>query len=139
MLSSEALVDEVSEKVQTSPQSEELFKEYKGALAQETLARERYQGYKDGFAPAHRLSAARANFKGASLRADALRESYLASNQNQSGTAVPEIIGRATGASSDRGRVLQILLFVAIVAGIVVGTSLALIRGHREARRLLAP
>jgi hypothetical protein len=30
-------------------------------------------------------------------------------------------------------------LFVAIVAGIVVGTALALIRGHREARRLLSP
>jgi capsular polysaccharide biosynthesis protein len=139
VLVSEALVDEVSENIQMSPQSEGLFKEYKAALAQETLAKERYQGYRDGVAPPHRLSAARANFEGASLRADALRESYLASNQNQSGTAVPEIIGRATGASSDRSRTLQILLFVAIVAGIVVGTALALIRGHREARRLLSP
>jgi capsular polysaccharide biosynthesis protein len=139
VLTSEALVEEVSDSVSASPQSEELFKEYKAALAQETVAQERYQGYKNGYASPHRLSAARANFKGASLRADALRESYLASNQNQSGTAVPEIIGRATGASSDRSRTLQVLLFVAIVAGIVVGTALALIRGHREARRLLSP
>jgi uncharacterized protein involved in exopolysaccharide biosynthesis len=139
VLSSEALVHDVSRSVRMSLQSDELFKEYKAATAQENLAQERYRHYKADSAPPQQIAAARADLKGALLRAAALRQSYLASNQNQSGTAVPEIIGRATGASSDRGRVLQILLFVAVVAGILVGTALALVRGHREARRLLTP
>jgi uncharacterized protein involved in exopolysaccharide biosynthesis len=138
VLSSEALVHDVSRSVRESRQSDALFSEYKAAAAQENLARERYESYEAGSASPEELAAARADLKGAFLRADALKESYLASNQNQSGTAVPEIIGRASGATSDRWRILQILLFVAVVAGIVVGTALALVRGRREARRLLA-
>jgi hypothetical protein len=139
ILSSEALVHDVSKSVRVSQQSDALFKEYKAATAEENLARERYQSLKSVSGSPEEVAAARADLKGAFLRADALKQSYLASNQNQSGTAVPEIISRATGASSDRARVLQILLFVAAATGIVVGTALALIRGRREARRLLHP
>jgi capsular polysaccharide biosynthesis protein len=138
VLSSEALVRDVGRNVRVSRNSEELFSAYKAAAARENLAREQYRSYRMGSASQSQLATAQTELKAASLRADALRQSYLASSQNQTGTAVPQIIGRASDATSDRGRIMQILLFIAVVAGIVVGTALALIRGHREARRLLA-
>jgi capsular polysaccharide biosynthesis protein len=138
VLASEALIRDVSRNVRVSRNSQELFSEYRAAVAQENLARERYQSDRLGGAGPRRVASARTDFKAASLRVDALRQSYLASSQNQTGTAVPQIIGRASGATSDRVRIMQILLFAAVVAGIAVGVALALYRGHREARRLLA-
>ena len=92
-----------------------------------------------GSASQNQLATAQTELKAASLRADALRQSYLASSQNQTWLRRPADHRPGGGATSDRGRIMQILLFIAVVAGIVVGTALALIRGHREARAPAGP
>jgi uncharacterized protein involved in exopolysaccharide biosynthesis len=44
-----------------------------------------------------------------------------------------DVIEPARSASSDRNRILQLLVFIGVVAGLAIGVGLALLRANRKA------
>jgi hypothetical protein len=68
------------------------------------------------------------------LRREALRANYLNLIQGTAATARVETFARATSATSDRRRMLQIMLFLGLVAGVAAGTSFALLRAYSKSR-----
>ena len=68
------------------------------------------------------------------LRREALRASYLNLVQGTSSAPAVDEFSRATTATSDRFRMLQIMLFLGLVAGLAAGMALALLRTHHETR-----
>jgi uncharacterized protein involved in exopolysaccharide biosynthesis len=71
----------------------------------------------------------------AELRREALRGSYLTLSQGASSTPAVEEFSRATSATSDRARGMQILVFLGLVAGLASGVALALLRAHHKMRQ----
>jgi uncharacterized protein involved in exopolysaccharide biosynthesis len=72
------------------------------------------------------------------LRRDALLLTYQNSVQVRGARPPLEVFARATSASSDRYEVLQMLVFTALVGGLLAGLALALLRA-RPARRPAPP
>ena len=68
------------------------------------------------------------------LRREALRANYLNLVQGTAATASVEVFSRATTATSDRLRTLQMMGFLGLVAGVASGMALALFRGYRKSR-----
>jgi capsular polysaccharide biosynthesis protein len=64
-----------------------------------------------------------------------LHQSYSAARSQQSN--VPQVIAPALGATSDKLTKLAILLVGGLVAGLILGTALAMMRARRKASRLL--
>jgi capsular polysaccharide biosynthesis protein len=82
---------------------------------------------------------AEAAARAASARVAALRNSYLQSAAaKESAPATAHVLVKATGASSDRQQVLQIYIFIGLVAGVVGGAALANVVASRAVRRSLA-
>jgi len=73
----------------------------------------------------------------AKLRSDSLRSRYRLAQQSQTSVAAPRTLSPASGATSDRLATLQLLLFIALVAGAAAGLALALLRGNRQLRQHL--
>ncbi len=121
-LASQALVAEVDRASQADPAR--LLDEYRTA----ELDRERLSNRVDalaatGGAP---LASAQAELAAAEAHSTALRSAYGASQEN--GTVPLQVIQRADQAGSDRLSRLQLLIFVALVFGLVLGMGLALFR-----------
>lgn len=68
------------------------------------------------------------------LRREALRASYLNLIQGTGSTPAVDVFSRATTASSDRLRMLQIMLFLGLIAGLAAGVALALLRAYQGTR-----
>jgi uncharacterized protein involved in exopolysaccharide biosynthesis len=79
------------------------------------------------------LNRARAAAAAAKVRTDALREAYEQATQGKGAVALVDVIEPARGASSDRNRILQLLVFIGVVAGLAIGVGLALLRANRGA------
>ena len=71
----------------------------------------------------------------ADLQTQALGTQYQSRSTVTGETAGVELLKRAFTAESDRQKVLQQLVAIAIVAGLVVGAALALLLGRRATRR----
>jgi uncharacterized protein involved in exopolysaccharide biosynthesis len=84
-----------------------------------------------------RLGRARADAAAVELQARGLAADYAASRQTQGSTARVSVLEHAEGASNDRYQVMQLLAFVAAVAGVTIGLGLALLRTRRAGRRLV--
>jgi capsular polysaccharide biosynthesis protein len=84
-----------------------------------------------------RLGEARADAAATTLRVRGLAAEYAGSRHTQGTAAVVQVVEHATAASSDRYRVMQLLGFAGVVAGVAVGLGLALLRSRRLARRLV--
>jgi uncharacterized protein involved in exopolysaccharide biosynthesis len=74
----------------------------------------------------------------AQLRREALRASYQEAVQGGTASIAVESFSRASGATSDRRSMMQILVFVGLVGGIAAGVALALLRRARDIRRYRA-
>jgi hypothetical protein len=70
----------------------------------------------------------------AQLRLDALRASYQTAVQGGTSSIGVDAFTRASSPSSDRWRIAQILVFVALIGGLALGTALALLREARHLR-----
>ena len=68
------------------------------------------------------------------LRRDAVRASYLNLVQGTGSIPAVEEFTRASSATSDRMRMLQIMVFLGLVAGLAAGVALALLRARNETR-----
>jgi capsular polysaccharide biosynthesis protein len=80
------------------------------------------------------LAEARSEATVANLRLQTLETAYRTSRQSAGSAALVEIVERAASGRSDRTRVMQLLLFIAVVAGLAIGTALALLRANRRVR-----
>lgn len=69
------------------------------------------------------------------LRREALRASYQTAVQGGSTSIAVETFSRATPATSDEARTLQLMIFVGLIGGISLGAALALLRASRKLRR----
>ena len=68
------------------------------------------------------------------LRREALRASYLNLVQGTASAPAVEVFTRATSATSDRIRMLQIMLFLGLIAGLAAGMALVLLRAYQGMR-----
>jgi capsular polysaccharide biosynthesis protein len=120
-LTSDAMVTQV-ERSEQHP--EELLEEYRAA----ELERERLSKQVEllSVSPGEEQALARSELVAAEARAESLRTAYTL--RVQTGTVPLQVIQRADQASSDRSSRLQLLAFVAIVAGLIIGMALAVFR-----------
>ena len=70
----------------------------------------------------------------ARLRRDALSASYQVAVQGGTSSVGVDLFSPASTPTSDRSRMLQILVFVGLLGGIAAGIALALLRASREPR-----
>jgi uncharacterized protein involved in exopolysaccharide biosynthesis len=78
---------------------------------------------------------ARAAYETAELQKSALGGQYQARSSETANTPGVELLNRAFTAESDRQKVLQQFVAVALVAGLLFGAALALLLGRRTVRR----
>jgi uncharacterized protein involved in exopolysaccharide biosynthesis len=113
-LAAEALTREANRASDAAPG--QLLKEYQRAERERERAEARVET--GGSTPA-----SRADLVGANAQADAARKRYTAAVQG--GSVRLEIIQGPAEASSDRTSKLQMLLFVAVVLGFIIGSAIA--------------
>jgi hypothetical protein len=82
------------------------------------------------------LSRLRVAYETAKLRADALGQMFRDRQVELASTAGIETISRPALAGDDRRSVLQRLVAVGVLAGVVVGSALAILLGARRRRRM---
>jgi capsular polysaccharide biosynthesis protein len=71
----------------------------------------------------------------AKLRRNALQAAYQNAVQGGTSSVGVEIFSTASGATSDRSRKMQLLVFVGLLGGLAAGAALALLRAARDIRR----
>jgi capsular polysaccharide biosynthesis protein len=71
----------------------------------------------------------------AKLRRNALQAAYQTAVQGGTSSVGVEIFSTASGATSDRSRKMQLLVFVGLLGGLAAGAALALLRAARDIRR----
>jgi len=141
---SESLVRH-SEKVATStgPDSRRLLERYRQAAFEFARLDEAVDDRRTefeafpSFTTRDALAEATSEANAAELRLSTLRTAYQTSMQTAGSAALVEIVERAVKGRSDQSRVMQFLLFVAVVGGLALGTAVALLRANRRARSLL--
>ncbi len=84
------------------------------------------------------LARARASRNFWRLREEALEERYLAATGGEASSRLIEVLNRADRATSDRSRWVQILGFVGLVGGLLLGLGLATVVANRVLRRRIA-
>jgi hypothetical protein len=81
------------------------------------------------------LERAQAQADTAKVQLDAVARTYVSSEQGGGATSIVQILARASDASSDRVRFLEVSVFVGLIAGIALGVALATRRANRLVRR----
>jgi|tagenome__1003787_1003787.scaffolds.fasta_scaffold20949135_2 uncharacterized protein involved in exopolysaccharide biosynthesis len=81
------------------------------------------------------LSKLQVEYQTAQLRASALRGEYQERSSELASTAGIQVISPAASAQSDRKKIVQRTVAVGLVAGLLVGSALALLRERAVARR----
>lgn len=116
----------------------ELYRAYKRASLKYSQALDR-QVRLDRRSDGPALVAAEAETRAAAARLGAIRQSYNRSAAVKSSLpATAHVLTKATGASSDRRQVLQLYVFIGLVAGALAGAALASFAASRTIRRSLA-
>jgi uncharacterized protein involved in exopolysaccharide biosynthesis len=139
---SDALVAYTAREAASTPQSAGLLRAYRRESARLDRHRARIERLAERYrvqptdANRRRLGPARALAAAVALRLKAVGLEYGASRHAPGSTALAYVIEHATGATSDRYRIMQLMLFVAGLAGLTIGLALALLRGKRAARRV---
>jgi uncharacterized protein involved in exopolysaccharide biosynthesis len=133
-LAASTMVRNANRESNQNPASSQLYAEYRRAAAARERASEAVRSATaSGVSGA--LIGAKSDLSAASVRVEALRQSYIRSLQGQGAVALLDVVQPASAASSDRTRVLELLLFIGVVAGLLVGLSLALVRENRRIAR----
>jgi capsular polysaccharide biosynthesis protein len=112
---------------------QQAVRRYRDAVAERRRLQRRYEADPTSATKAARDRAGVA-ISVALLRREALRANYLNLVQGTAATARVETFARATSATSDRRRMLQIMVFLGLVAGVAAGTALALLRAYSKSR-----
>lgn len=141
---SDALVDYVKKTNESpNPESPKLLKEFRDyqvdvSRAEQALgAAKRRLEARDTTRSRLGVADAQGRFAAAQLRADAASEAFTQSRTGSSATQGVTILAPATFATNDRSVKLQIYVFVAVIAGVLLGIALAAIVEDRSLRRSL--
>jgi capsular polysaccharide biosynthesis protein len=124
-----------------TPQGNRLLDQYSEAIKQVTSLRQIADARREDLdadktaANRRALADAQAKVGAAAVRADALQTAYTNSVQTAGAASVVQVIQAARSATSDRRRVLELLLFIGAVAGVAIGLALAIAASARELRR----
>jgi capsular polysaccharide biosynthesis protein len=124
-------------------ETEALLGRYEAAVRQLERKRQAAQTAAESFASlesqsaADDLARAQAAKQGAQARANGLQAAYQGAQEAGGSAAIADVIERANSTTSDRTSYLGLLLVIAVVAGLAIGLSLALLRANLQARRLL--
>lgn len=110
---------------------------YRNALERRDQAQRRYA---EDRTAAHKAAYQRAasDADTALLRREAISGAYATAVQGGSSSVAVESFARAETPTSDRNKILQLLLFVGLVGGLACGAALALLLEYRRMRRLPA-
>jgi hypothetical protein len=138
---SRALVTYVAALNQRTPVSDSLFAQYQSAqvslqkaLARRDAADEKYAETKSK-ASLKAFIRARADVAAAQLEVDTLGANYRTSRQSQAAANPLHLLAPATKAADDQRPKIQLLGFLGLLAGSVVGLALAVLLGSRAVRR----
>lgn len=137
-LGSRSLVDYVTRLNSSNPNGRRLIAEFNEAARDLTRARARQDRLQAQLAanPSETtrtaLAQATADVETAQLRRETLRSLYKDSQQGQLSIDVLQVLSPATNATSDRRSVLQLLLFLALVAGALAAVALAVWRDRQS-------
>lgn len=136
----DSIVQYVNHQVRASDVTATLTRRYKAAALEyrqkKDLAQRTDRRYSDNRTRANKRARdeAGADADSALLAVQTLRASYQQAVQGGIASAAVESFQRAAGASDDRSRTMQILVFVGLLGGIAAGVALALLRTYRETR-----
>lgn len=125
----------------TSPDSTRLLRSFRSAslvAGRDSAAAQRAtRAFNLNPTVANRAAVARANatLAAANLRRDTLSALYTQAQQNGGTSASLSVLTSATSASSDRGTVLQRVVFIALVAGLALGVAVSVLLANQLTRR----
>jgi uncharacterized protein involved in exopolysaccharide biosynthesis len=140
---STALIEYLTLLNRANPDSDRLFKQFQDsaiAVQERVNTRDRLQKSAGPILSASEertLAEAQARVEAAVLRRESLRSLYQSSLGGQSTTSLLQVLSSARRASSDRSTRLQLLLFLAAAAGLLVGLALATFRASRLIARAM--
>jgi hypothetical protein len=135
---SDRLRDYVGRLQRASPDSAGLLRRFRAATRDHALAELRAQSLtqrlekKETQAGRRELARLRGDISVLRLQVDSLHDNLRAATQGEGTASLLQILTRADSAVSDRMRRLQFLLFVAVVAGGLLGLALATLRANRR-------
>lgn len=127
-----------------NPNSERLFREFRQQTARIANMREQYIQLSNQFGPnktageRQQLSRLESRIGAAQLERQVAEENYQDSQQSQSAINVVQTLALPDTADNDRLERLQIALFIAVCAGVLLGLALAAYRANRDIRRVLS-
>jgi capsular polysaccharide biosynthesis protein len=127
-----------------NPNSVRLFREFRGETAKISRLREEYIQLARGFgkdrsaAERAQLSRIETQIGAAQLERQVAQDNYEDSQASQSAINVVQTLALPDTADSDRFERLQLALFIAVAAGVLLGLALATYRSNRDIRRVLS-
>jgi capsular polysaccharide biosynthesis protein len=124
-----ALIAYVTRLNRSNPDSARLLRDYESALLRLRNARQA-RATQPKSAGQQTLDQLDARIAKAELETTTLNGLYRASQQGQAATDVIQVLSPASSARSDSGAFLQRLLFVGLIAGLVAGVAVALLRAR---------
>ncbi|HYI38578.1 MAG TPA: hypothetical protein VEX39_18365 [Thermoleophilaceae bacterium] len=139
-----ALESYVARLNRSNPNGDRLFKEFRRASLRQSRLKDRLaelQRRPDGSLSAadrEQLSQVREEVAAADLSVLVAKENYAISRRSESNVSILQTISVPQTASSDKGERAQLALFVALIAGILVGIALASLRANLAVRHAFA-
>jgi len=127
-----------------NPNSVRLFREFRKKTAEIAQKREAYVQLANQFgddrnaSERKQLSDLETQIGAAQLQRQVAQENYQDSQASQSAINVVQTLALPDTADNDRLERLQIALFIAVAAGILLGLALATYRANRDIRRVLS-
>lgn len=127
-----------------NPNSDRLLREFRAASLERAQLRQEYTNARAAFAgratpeQQQELASLRSQLDAAGLQVGVARNSYGASQASQSTVSLVQNLSLPETATNDRFERLQLLLFFAVSAGVLLGLALATLRSNREVRRALS-
>jgi capsular polysaccharide biosynthesis protein len=127
-----------------NPNSVRLFRQFRAESAKAARLREEYTQLAQRFgstrspAEQRQLSALEASLAAAQLERTVASENYQDSQESLSAINVVQTLALPDTADNNRWERLQLALFIAVAAGILLGLALATYRANRDVRRVLS-
>lgn len=134
-----ALQKYIAEINSENPNSVRLLKEFRRATARESRLRTQFiRLQRTAGAGSRQLRRLQTRVAAAELQADVARINFGEAQDSQSVVSLVQDLALAETADSDRFERLQMALFIAVGAGILLGIALATLRANRDVRRALS-
>jgi len=108
-----------------------LLKEFQQATVRVDAAKAQLSAAQSSGADPATVSKAGAALDAAKLTEQAASTSYQTSQENSTSVGDLQVLSRAGGATSDRARKLELLVFIGLIVGAAAGATLATIRANR--------